>query len=318
MRQLATLPTATAAQSLADYLLTLKIQTRLMEEPDGWAVWVCDEDRLPQAREEFAEFQRNPDDPRFRAAAREADEVRRQQRRAESDYQRRDSRFRRRMYNQQMRPVTATLIAVCIALFVVLAPRGAAAWTLSQWLLIAPFTLAQDKISWDGLEQITSGQVWRLVTPIFLHFGIWHLLFNMLMLYRLGSDIEMRRGSWLLLLLVLVLGVESNLMQYYFGHLSWVGRQIVAHPYPDFGGMSGVIYGLFGYVLTKAYMEPDRGFFLAPSTVLWLLMWFALCFVPEFQEMIGGRIANMAHAAGLMGGLLIGVAGYAWRRVRGR
>jgi GlpG protein len=317
MRQLATLPSATLAQSLADYLLTLKIQTRLIQEPEGWAVWVCDEDRMPQAREEFAQFQQNPQDARFRVAAREADDLRREERRTEEEYQRRDSRFRRRMYNQQHWVVTLSLIVASVVVFLLFSMRGEVANRVAQSLLISSYVQVDEHQNPRAdLSEIASGQVWRLITPIFLHFGIWHLLFNMLLLYRLGIAIEARRGSWRLLGLVLVLAVESNVLQYYFGHLSWVGAEVVAHPSPLFGGMSGVIYGLFGYVLIKVSMEPDRGFQMAPSTVIWLLLWFFLCFIPDFQEIIG-RVANMAHAAGLMGGVLLGLAGTAWRRIRG-
>jgi GlpG protein len=318
MRQLATLPSASAAQALADYLLTLKIQTQLMQEPAGWGVWVCDEDRLEEARAEFAQFQQNPDDLRFQAA-REASEVRRQQRRLEDEYHRRGARFHRRMHGQPFPLITILLIAASVIVFLLVSMPGRTAFTIAESLFIASFVPGEGPtIRWAGLSQIASGEVWRLVTPAILHFNPWHILFNMMLLYQLGTVIERRRGSWRMAAMVLVIAVESNVLQYYFGDLSWAGREIIARPSPWFCGMSGVVYGLFGYMLVKSYLEPDLGLRLAPSAVLWLLLWFVLCFVPEFQKLIGVRVANMAHAAGLLGGLLLGVAGYAWRRVRGR
>ena len=65
MRQIAILPDD-AARKFADYLLTLKIDTRLESEPAGVAVWVLDEDRVPQARQELQEFTHNPSDARYR------------------------------------------------------------------------------------------------------------------------------------------------------------------------------------------------------------------------------------------------------------
>ena len=76
MRQIGMLPDGDAARRLADYLLTLKIDTHLDQQPEGWIVWVRDEDRVAQARQEFAEFQRNPADTRFAGAARAAHEMR--------------------------------------------------------------------------------------------------------------------------------------------------------------------------------------------------------------------------------------------------
>jgi membrane associated rhomboid family serine protease len=56
---------------------------------------------------------------------------------------------------------------------------------------------------------------------------------------------------------------------------------------------------------------------LDQSTVTWMLLWFVLCFLPAFQELIGVRVANVAHAAGLFGGILLALIGYTWRRLRG-
>ena len=74
-----------------------------------------------------------------------------------------------------------------------------------------------------GIEDIVHGEVWRLVTPIFIHFGPLHLLFNMWAMAALGSLIEYRRGTATLALLVLLSAVVSNLGEYLyevnsFGH----------------------------------------------------------------------------------------------------
>jgi len=317
MRQLATLPSATAAQTLADYLLTRQIQTRVLREPEGWAVWVCDEDRLPQAREEFDQFQQNPSDERFAAATQVAEQVRRQQRRIETEYQRRDSRFRRKMYGQEARPVTLFLIIASVCIFFIAPPdeedTGPSSSAVTQSLRIASIVRFEGGYAWRRLAEIEEGQVWRLVTPIFLHANLLHISFNMFLLYQLGSVIERKRGSWRLALMVLLIAIGSNVTQYF---LTWDGQRIVFHPNPHFGGMSGVVYGLFGYALVKGYAEPDLGMQLNPSAVSMLLIWFVLCFFPAFERLIGVPVANMAHAGGLLGGVLIGLAGYAWRQLR--
>jgi GlpG protein len=81
---------------------------------------------------------------------------------------------------------------------------------------------------------------------------------------------------------------------------------------PMFGGMSGVDYGLFGYIWMKARSEPASGFVMPPLTVFMMIAWYVLCFVP------GMPIANMAHTVGLVLGALIGIAPHLWRSLRGR
>jgi GlpG protein len=83
MRQLATLANAEQARLFADHLLTLRIETRLDPAPGGWAVWVCDEDRLDQARKELEEFTSNPNNPRYRNAPQLARTLRQEERREE-------------------------------------------------------------------------------------------------------------------------------------------------------------------------------------------------------------------------------------------
>jgi GlpG protein len=315
MRQLATLPNADEARLFADHLLTLKIETRIDQEPNGWAIWICDEDRLAQARKELDEFTRNPADPRYRHAARAAEVLREQDRREEEEAARQHvnlaEHWDRPLWLQ--RPLTFTLIttSVLVAIFSSLGDTSEAS---VQSLLIASFRREGAWILWDGLAQIEQGQVWRLVTPIFIHFGFLHLLFNMVMLFDLGGAIEARRGSLRLLVLVLVLAILSNVAQYYYGHITLDGWRPRLERSPLFGGMSGVLYGLFGYIWMKSRFEPDLGLMMHPQTVAFLLAWFFLCMTG-----LVGPIANVAHAAGLVGGILIGYAPTLWRSLwRGR
>ena len=87
--------------------------------------------------------------------------------------------------------------------------------------------------------ELKQGEIWRPVTPIFMHFGIIHILFNMMWLKELGTMIEFKNGSLKMLLMVLIIAVVSN-----------VGQDYYKGPY--FGGMSGVVYGLFGYIWMKS------------------------------------------------------------------
>jgi GlpG protein len=342
MRQLATLPNADAAQTLADHLQTLQIEARLEKLPEGWAVWVCDEDRMAQAKQELASYLSNPTDKRF-SAARKAGET-----------------MRRRLAKEQQEdaaeaalappetpapspagPWTYGLIVSCVLLFVahtgylVYQNRGLGFPTaagplvgqttgldvltspVQQALSIGSFHMEQAgghvKFTWFGLDDIQSGQVWRLITPIFLHFGLIHLLFNMTMLRQMGAAVEERRGMWRFLALVLVTALISNVAQYFLDGVAWENGGIVILQSPAFGGMSGVLYGLFGYMWMKSRYEPGLGLSLSPRTVIWMLAWFFLCMTG-----VAGPIANTAHGAGLIVGVVIGAAPHFWRMLLGK
>ncbi len=113
------------------------------------------------------------------------------------------------MQNRSQGPLTALGLALHLAPDAKTPPSP-----IEQALAFSSYEM---KLSANGKEvilpwprQILAGQVWRLVTPIFLHFGPFHLLFNMVFLYLLGGMIEERRGPWRYLLLGLVCAVLSN------------------------------------------------------------------------------------------------------------
>lgn len=139
---------------------------------------------------------------------------------------------------------------------------------------------------------------WRLVTPIFLHFSVIHILFNMMTLWQFGPPIESSRGSWRFALLVLAIAIPSNVAQYL-----WSG--------PAFGGMSGVLYGLFGYLWMKSRYEWSTEFYVSRNMVIWMIGWSVMCVCG-----ILGPIGNACHFAGLIVGMIIGRWPSYWRCVR--
>ena len=340
MRQLVALSNADDARTLADHLRTLRIDTRLEQLSDGCAVWVLDEDKLNQAKQELAEFTRNPADPRY-AARRIAEATRRRLERDEEEYAAgvAPPRPEPRPHWGPPRPGPWTYGLILTSVFVFMAHTG---WLISQngslgspgalsivfWgraegqdivsspveqaLVIAPFEVDKqaDQIEWDYLHDIARGQVWRPVTPIFLHFGLVHLLFNMMMLWQLGGTVEQRRGPWRFLLFVLGCAAASNLAQYYLGGGFYPGG-FWPRPSPLFGGMSGVIYGLFGYVWMKSRYDPGLGLWIGPRTVFYMIAWLFLCMTGLL-----GPVANVAHVVGLIVGVVIGAAPHLWRLAR--
>jgi GlpG protein len=295
MRLIATLSDP-AARKFADYLLTLKIETRLLSDPAGQGVWVCDEDRVPQARLELEAFSRNPADTRYAKASDAARSLRLQEELSHVPNEEPDEDFRR-----GPRPVTLMLIALSI-LVAVATNLGAK----DDPLTLALYISARPR-SWPGLEEVASGQVWRLVSPIFLHFGFLHLFFNLVMLLSLGGQVESLRGSARMLLLVLVLAVVSNLAEFYLGRTTFDSWPPLVRGSPNFGGLSGVVYGLFGYLWLKSIREPEWEVHLPTQTVVIMLGWFGLCLFFDKD------VANAAHAGGLAAGAFIGAAPRMWR-----
>jgi GlpG protein len=148
----------------------------------------------------------------------------------------------------------------------------------------------------NGLKDIEHGEVWRLVTPIFLHGGILHILFNLMALSALGTIIELRRNSLRLAILVLLTAIASNVGQYLYMERVNPGEPQL------FGGISGVVCGLFGYIWMKGLYEPEQGMILHPNSITFGLLWIALCMTGVF-----GPIANAAHMVGLVIGVAMGV-----------
>jgi GlpG protein len=138
------------------------------------------------------------------------------------------------------------------------------------------------------LPEVASGQVWRLFTPALMHFSMMHFIFNMMWLFQLGCLIEGRRGTLRFAALVVGSAVISNFAQYYFHG-------------PNFGGMSGVIYALAGYSWILGKHHPASGVGLSPMNMTLMLAWLLICYTGKV-----GPVANTAHLAGLMVGLVWG------------
>jgi GlpG protein len=321
MRQLVTLLTEGECQVLADYLLTLGIPTRIdPDEPAGFAVWVRDDDHLERARQELELYRRDPTHERYQAARRLANHLRRQADQAERLYRRNMIDARALWYLPAPGSCPLTFLLIGLSVLVSLATRlGAPDSPLLYALTFSPYEhgAADDDRFGDeapphslGLAGLERGQVWRLVTPIFLHFGALHLGFNMLWLFDLGGRIEAARGTWRLLALVLVSAVVGNCAQY-FWHEFW--RNPRFPDYGVFGGMSGVVFALFGYVWMKRRFDPGSGLYLPSQTVTVVLIYLVICMTGVL-----GSIGNAAHVGGLAVGVAAGSARPLWRRLRRR
>jgi GlpG protein len=309
MRQIGTIREEQQVQRLTDYLLTLGIRIQIEPGTGEFSVWAIDEDRVAQAREELERFLQNPGDERYAAAEREARRLRDELVRKDKERRRNVVEVRQRWNTARSKPFTVLLIAVSCVVGIATRFQESLDGNVAQKLTIAEFhPSGQHMISWRGLARSWPNdplvpsrfEFWRLLTPIFLHLGPVHLMMNMFATYSLGSVIEVTRGTWRLTLMVLVIGVLSNLAQY-------------AYDGPAFGGMSGVAFGLFGYAWMKSEFDRDKGIFIPSSSVAMMLVWLVLCMTGLL-----GPIANAAHFVGLLMGIILGYGPVIRRRFSGR
>jgi GlpG protein len=301
LRQLGRLPKEVDPKVFADYLLTLGMKTRIDERPDGHSLWIYNEDHLGRAREELSGYLSKPDDPRYRSAVDSAKNIRREERQLEQKY-RKNFREAADIWGYpslHRRPVTIALVGICLFCFVLSQSRQNRHKVEHALRFSTVIVDSEGRFHNNGLKDIGQGEVWRLVTPIFLHFSIWHLVFNLSALSALGTMIELRRGSLRFGLMILVLAVVSNAGEYFYQERVNAGAPAL------FGGISGVVCGLFGYVWMKGLYEPEQGMILHPNSVSFGLLWVALCLTGVF-----GSIANAAHLVGLILGVGLGVLRY--------
>jgi GlpG protein len=152
--------------------------------------------------------------------------------------------------------------------------------------------------------EIDLSQWWRLITPIFLHFGVMHLAFNALWLWELGRRIEIRSGGLWLLGLTVLFALVSNFAQWFAS-----GNAL-------FGGLSGAVYGLLGYCWLYQLIAPNVHFDLPRGVVILMLVWLVLGVTGVITMLGFGAIANAAHVGGLLTGCAAGALAGSVQRMR--
>jgi membrane associated rhomboid family serine protease len=196
----------------------------------------------------------------------------------------------------QRTPVTLLLMAILTALelftLIQREPNEARIQIYNQWLGILPWgeLVGQDALRW---------QIWRPFTTTLIHGGILHAFFNIYIFAIFGSVVE----GWLrwhrMLLLVLFLAFASMVPQFLWtNYLFREGRGLTA-----IVGFSGVNYGLFGLVWFGRRYRGDFAMVCDPATVQQMIAWLLLCFVLTWAGIL--PVANVAHTAGLVFGVLI-------------
>lgn len=189
-----------------------------------------------------------------------------------------------------LRPISLSLIVLSVSVYLIKKFVGDES---ISWLFVSE----QHEVLF---KEVMSGEIWRLWSPMFLHFNFFHILFNSMWIKDLGKIQETQMGAKVFILFVLVVGLLSNLTQYFLTG-------------PGFGGLSGLVYGLLGYLWMYRHFHPDKESFALPKHDVYMMIgWFVLCMTGML-----GPIANGAHGLGLTSGMLWGIFSPAGRKATG-
>lgn len=308
MRFLGEIEGQKSAEQFVAYLLTQNTDTHIelaREGSDTWEVWVRDEDRMDAALSELNEFQASPNDPKYEAAvatARGMLEKKEQARLAAAKNVKKVSSSRGRpnfMGGGSLPPLTLTIFIICIALGLLTnfgASRSKFGRSISNELKFVAF---EDYVqsNEDPAASLKKGELWRAITPIFLHGGIIHLAMNMFMLASFGRMVERWIGTPSFAVLVLACAILPNIFQ----GLSpeWM------HGGPNFVGFSGVLYGLFGYVWIRTSINPSHGIEI-PFPMIAILV--GLIVIGLSGLVPNWSLADLCHLGGLLVGCAFGFA----------
>lgn len=179
-------------------------------------------------------------------------------------------------YPQTKPLVTYILIGICIVVY------------LTQ--MASEFLWGSDLPALLGMkinQAILSGEVWRFVTPVFLHGSVLHIAFNMYALSIFGPSLEARFGRWRFLLLFLISGFVGNVFSFLFSEAASLGS-------------STAIFGLLGAEMVFSYRNQG----LLGSGARRVLV--NVLTVAGINLIIGlsPSIDNWGHIGGLVGGSL--------------
>ena len=156
-------------------------------------------------------------------------------------------------------------------------------------------------MNWGGVRHslLENGEYYRLISSMFLHFGIIHFLMNMYSLYNMGPIVEDVLGSMRMLILYILAGISGGVATYFIGPL------LGENPGALSAGASGAIFGLIGALISYVYLHPN---YFQPGVMQQLLGVAAINIIFGFTANAGNSgtlIGNSAHIGGLVAGLVI-------------
>jgi GlpG protein len=255
------------AQAFVDYMATQGVILTIQQHHQT-DVWLADESQAARVNEELARFLENPGDPRYLAASWQSGQT------GSGLHYRRFHFFA--TVRERAGPFTLLLMAACIIVFIMMNVVG------DQSVMIA--------LAWP-YDPSLDVDVWRYFTHALMHFSVMHILFNLLWWWYLGGAVEKRLGSGKLIVITVISALLSGYVQHKFSG-------------PWFGGLSGVVYALMGYVWLRGERDPESGIYLQRGLITFALIWL----IAGWFDLFGMSIANGAHVTGLAVGLAMAFA----------
>ncbi|WP_077324383.1 rhomboid family intramembrane serine protease [Virgibacillus siamensis] len=176
----------------------------------------------------------------------------------------------------QFYPVVSALVIIHLAL-----------WLICDFLQL-PFGVQLKAWGSGNNFFIQQGEYWRLITPIFLHAGLMHTIFNSFALVLFGPALEQMLGKYKFIAAYLFAGFAGNLATFLLGPPIYISV-----------GASGAIYGLFGiYIFMVAFRKHLIDYSNAQIVVVIFVIGAVMTFIQP-------GINIYAHVFGFLGGFLI-------------
>lgn len=331
MRLIGTLPDTAQARRFVAYLHTVGIESTEEEAAAGRQIWIRDEDLVERAKVELDAFRLDPAASKFLDAEKQSREL------SKSEQTERAKRRDRVVTGKEIwtsvggppasrLTVTWAMIGASVVIFALIGfgPPQPDNWAWEWGRFGSPQAVVEyatdaahrgepiERLPFTvAFARVLQGQVWRLFTPMFFHFSVMHLVFNMIAFYQLGGQIEDRVRAWRYLLLVLFfagVGVATPAL----APLAWGGSI-------NTGGMSAVVYGCFGYILIKTLIEPNSGYRLSAFFAAILIGWHLITSFPNGEAYFGPMVSNVdawGHGGGFVAGVVAAGATYLFKQSR--
>lgn len=266
------------AHLLANYLTSQNITANVVQSDKEFVVVLNEDAHIDRAKIIAEDFLANPTHPKYQQAAWDSGK----------NVQLAPSGSGFSMGNiiadAVKAPFTSVVFILCVAVYG-LSLLGMFA-PIAQHLLMQPFSVLAQNQEW-----------WRLLGPAFIHFSALHIIFNLLWWAMLGAKIERTLGMSMLLIVFIVSATISNAAQAIFS------EPVQGNLYL-FGGLSGVVYAVMGFVWWLGWLRPGWGLSLPNSIVGFMLVWLVL----GYADILWVNMANAAHTAGLISGCLLAAA----------